>query len=49
MREVSIGGARFPAIAVGSCGPNKLDGGGVRAFLSASLGAGLDFFGHADI
>ena len=49
MREVSIGGARFPAIAVGCMGLNKLDGEGVRAFLSASLDAGLYFFDHADI
>ena len=49
MREVSIGGARFPAIAVGCMGLNKLDGEGVRAFLSASLDAGLRFFDHADI
>ena len=49
MREVSIGGARFPAIAVGCRGLNKLDGEGVRAFLSASLDAGLYFFDHADI
>ena len=49
MREVSIGGARFPAIAVGYMGLNKLDGEGVRAFLSASLDAGLYFFDHADI
>ena len=49
MREVSIGGARFPAIAVGCMGLNKLDGEGVRAFLSASLDAGVYFFDHADI
>ena len=49
MREVSIGGARFPAIAVGCMGLNKLDGEGVRAFLSASLDAGLYFFDHAGI
>ena len=49
MREVSIGGARFPAIVVGCMGLNKLDGEGVRAFLSASLDAGLYFFDHADI
>ena len=46
MRSIEIGGLRLPAVAVGCMGLNKLDARGVSAFLSASMDAGLKFFGH---
>ena len=49
MKYVAVGNYKLPAIAVGCMGLAGVEEKQQREFVSAALGAGLNFFDHADI